>query len=110
MEYTIKDVEGTFNGEIVQNLGNNEFVIKLNDREQTLKIISMDSKGIEFVLSQKSPPFKTFFIKNKISIYFGSYAYRVIHTLFSTVITDIYILLFSIKYRVSLNSNAISTH
>lgn len=53
MEYTIKDVEGTFNGEIVQNLGNNEYIIKLNDREQTLKIISMDSKGIEFVLDQK---------------------------------------------------------
>ena len=53
MEYTIKDVEGTFNGEIVANLGNNEFVIKLNDREQNLKIISMDSKGIEFVLDQK---------------------------------------------------------
>ncbi|MFB5645233.1 MAG: acetyl-CoA carboxylase biotin carboxyl carrier protein subunit [Nitrosopumilaceae archaeon] len=53
MDYTIKDVEGTFNGEIVENLGNNEYVIKLNDREQNLKILSMDSKGIEFVLDQK---------------------------------------------------------
>lgn len=53
MDYTIKDVEGTFNGEIVENLGNNEYVIKLNGREQNLKILSMDSKGIEFVLDQK---------------------------------------------------------
>ena len=53
MEYQIQDIEGTFNGEIVQNLGNNEYVIKLNDREQSLKIISMDSKGIEFFLDQK---------------------------------------------------------
>ena len=53
MEYNIKDVEGSFNGEIIENLGNNEYVIKLNDREQNLKILSMDSKGIEFVLDQK---------------------------------------------------------
>ena len=53
MEYEIKDIEGTFNGEIVENLGNNEYVIKLNDREQNLKILTMDSKGMEFVLDQK---------------------------------------------------------
>ncbi len=53
MEYKIQDVEGLFNGEIVQNLGNNEYVIKLNDREQNLKILHMDSRGIEFVLDQK---------------------------------------------------------
>ena len=53
MEYKIKDVEGAFNGEIVENLGNNEYVVKINDREQNLKIISMDAKGIEFVLDQK---------------------------------------------------------
>ena len=53
MECKIEDIEGTFNGEIVENLGNYEFVVKLNDKEQSLKIISMDSKGIEFVLDQK---------------------------------------------------------
>ncbi|HET6517682.1 MAG TPA: acetyl-CoA carboxylase biotin carboxyl carrier protein subunit [Nitrosopumilaceae archaeon] len=53
MEYSIQDIEGSFNGEIVENLGNNEYVIKINDREQNLKIINMDSKGIEFVLDQK---------------------------------------------------------
>ncbi len=39
MDYKIQDVEGVFNGEILQNLGNNEYVIKLNDREQSLKIL-----------------------------------------------------------------------
>ena len=53
MEYKIEDIEGTFNGEIVENLGNNEYVIKLNDREQNLKILNMDARGIEYVLDQK---------------------------------------------------------
>ena len=53
MEYKIKDIEENFNGEIIENLGNNEYVIKLNDREQNLKILSMNSRGIEFVLDQK---------------------------------------------------------
>lgn len=53
MDYQIQYIEGTFTGEIVQNLGNNEYVIKLNDKEQNLKILNMDSKGIEFVLDQK---------------------------------------------------------
>jgi biotin carboxyl carrier protein len=53
MEYTIQDIEGSFNGEIIENIGNNEYVIKLNDREQNLKILTMDSKGIEFILDQK---------------------------------------------------------
>ena len=53
MEYKIEDIEEAFNGEIVENLGNNEYVIKINDREQSLKILSMDSRGMEFVLDQQ---------------------------------------------------------
>ena len=53
MEYKIEDIEGNFNGEIIQNLGNNEYVIKINDREQSLRLLEMDSRGIEFVLDQK---------------------------------------------------------
>ena len=53
MEYKIEDLKETFNAEIVENLGNNEYVIKLNDREQNLKILNMDARGIEFVLDQK---------------------------------------------------------
>ena len=53
MDYKIPDIEKSFDGEIVKNLGNNDYVIKINDDEHTLKIISMDSKGIEFILDQK---------------------------------------------------------
>jgi len=53
MEFKIEDIEGTFNGEIIENLGNSEYIIKINDREQNLKILTMDIHGIEFVLDQK---------------------------------------------------------
>ena len=53
MEYQIEDIEGTFNGEIKENSGNSGYVIKINDREQNLKILNMDTSGIEFILDQK---------------------------------------------------------
>ncbi|GKS67112.1 hypothetical protein YTPLAS73_06590 [Nitrosarchaeum sp.] len=53
MDYKIKDIEKTFDGEIVENLDNNEYVIKINDDKHQIKILTMDSKGIEFVLDQK---------------------------------------------------------
>ena len=53
MDYKISDLEKSFNGRIVQNLGNNEYVIKINDDEHALKIITISSKGIEFILDQK---------------------------------------------------------
>jgi len=53
MEFKIEDIEGTFNGEIIENSGNSEYVIKINDREQNLKILNMDTRGIEFILDQK---------------------------------------------------------
>lgn len=53
MEYQIEDIEGTFNGEIIENSGNSEYIIKINDREQNLKILNMDTSGIEFILDQK---------------------------------------------------------
>jgi len=53
MEYKIDDIEGTFNGEIVENLGHNEYIIKLNDNEKNLKILNMSPRSIEFVLDQK---------------------------------------------------------
>ena len=40
-------------GKITENLGNNEYVIKINDDEHKLKILNMTSKGIEFILDQK---------------------------------------------------------
>ncbi|HXG13957.1 MAG TPA: biotin/lipoyl-containing protein [Candidatus Nitrosotenuis sp.] len=53
MEFKIEDVEGTFNAEILKNLGNNEYVVKIDAVEHQLKILNMDSKGIEFILDQK---------------------------------------------------------
>ena len=53
MEYKIQEIEQVFNGEIIQNHGNNEYTIKINDDERNIKILQMDSKGIEFVLDQK---------------------------------------------------------
>ncbi|MEX0862074.1 acetyl-CoA carboxylase biotin carboxyl carrier protein subunit [Nitrosopumilus sp.] len=52
MDYKIHDVEKSFNGKIITNLGNNDYVIKINDDEHKLKIITMNSKGIEFILDQ----------------------------------------------------------
>ncbi|MCV0401133.1 MAG: acetyl-CoA carboxylase biotin carboxyl carrier protein subunit [Nitrosopumilus sp.] len=53
MNYKIQDIEKSFDGKIVENLGNNDYVIKINDNEHNLKIITMDSKGIEFILDNK---------------------------------------------------------
>ena len=53
MDYKIADIEKSFEGKIVQNLGNNDYVIKINDNEHQLKIISINSNGIEFMLDQK---------------------------------------------------------
>ncbi|MCA9827059.1 MAG: acetyl-CoA carboxylase biotin carboxyl carrier protein subunit [Nitrosopumilus sp.] len=53
MNYKIADIEKSFDGKIMENLGNNDYVIKINDNEHKLKIISMNSTGIEFILNQQ---------------------------------------------------------
>ena len=53
MDYKISDVEKSFDGRIIENLGNNDYVIKINDKEHQLKIINMDAKGIEFILDKQ---------------------------------------------------------
>ena len=53
MEYNIEDIEDTFNAEIIQQLGNLEYLIKINDNERNLKILTMSSRSIEFILDQK---------------------------------------------------------
>lgn len=53
MDYKIKDIEKEFVGEITQNFGKNEYLIKINDNDHQIKILNMDSKGIEFLLDQK---------------------------------------------------------
>ena len=53
MDYKIQDIENAFVGEISENLGNNEYIIKINDKDRRIKILTMDAKGIEFVLDQQ---------------------------------------------------------
>ena len=53
MEYKIEDIEAIFNAEIIKNLGNSEYLVKINDTERNLKILNMSHKGLEFVLDQK---------------------------------------------------------
>ncbi|MFQ5476852.1 MAG: acetyl-CoA carboxylase biotin carboxyl carrier protein subunit [Nitrosopumilus sp.] len=53
MDYKIQDVEKSFDGKITENLGNNDYVIKINDNEHKLKILNISSKGIEFILDQE---------------------------------------------------------
>ena len=53
MEYKIEDIEAIFNADILQNLGNSEYLVKIDDKERNLKILKMSSTGIEFVLDQK---------------------------------------------------------
>ena len=53
MDYKIPDIEKSFEGRIVENLGNNDYVIKINDKEHQLRIINMGAQGIEFILDQQ---------------------------------------------------------
>ena len=53
MEYKIEDIEGTFDTQVVKQLGGSEFVIKINDKEKNLKILNMSPAGVEFILDQQ---------------------------------------------------------
>jgi biotin carboxyl carrier protein len=53
MDYKIADIEDTFNAEIVKQLGNSEYLVKINGNERTLKTLNMSAQGIEFILDQK---------------------------------------------------------
>lgn len=53
MEFKIEDIKDVFNAKVIQQLGNSEYLIKINDDERNLKILNMSSRGIEFVLDQK---------------------------------------------------------
>ena len=51
--FKIQEIEKSFDGKIIENLGDNDYIIKINDNEHKLKIISMNSRGIEFILNQQ---------------------------------------------------------
>ncbi|MDG7049629.1 MAG: acetyl-CoA carboxylase biotin carboxyl carrier protein subunit [Nitrososphaerota archaeon] len=53
MEYKIADIEAAFNGQIIQKTGNSDFTIKINDNQHSLKILNINTRGIEFVLDSQ---------------------------------------------------------
>ena len=50
MEFKLEDIEETFNGEIINKISNNEYLIKIQDKEHHLQILNINSSGMEFVL------------------------------------------------------------
>jgi len=50
MEFKLEDIEETFNGEIVNKISNNEYLIKFQDKEHNIQIHDINSRGMEFVL------------------------------------------------------------
>lgn len=50
MEFKIENLGNKFDAEIVQSLGNSEYIIKIQEKERNLKILNMTSNKIEFML------------------------------------------------------------
>ena len=50
MEFKLEGIEETFNGEIINEISNNEYLIKIQDKEHHLQILNINSSGMEFVL------------------------------------------------------------
>jgi len=50
MEFKLEDIEETFNGEIINKISKNEYLIKIQDKEHHIQILDINSRGMEFVL------------------------------------------------------------
>ncbi len=50
MRFKLENTEENLDGEIVQSLGNNEFVLKIKGKELSLKILTMTHEKMEFML------------------------------------------------------------
>lgn len=53
MEFKIENIGNKFNAEILQSLGNSEYIIKVQEKERNLKILNMTSNKIEFMLDNQ---------------------------------------------------------
>ena len=53
MEFKLEDIEGTFDGEIINKISNTNYIIKIQDKEHQLQILNINSNGMEFVLDVK---------------------------------------------------------
>ena len=50
MKFKLENTEETLDGEIIKSLGNNEFVLRIRDKERKLRILDMSHEKIEFML------------------------------------------------------------
>ncbi len=50
MEFKLENLGNKFDAEILQSLGNSEYIIKIQEKERNLKILNMTSNRIEFML------------------------------------------------------------
>lgn len=50
MEFKIENLGNKFAAEIIQNLGNSEYIVKIQEKEKHLKILNVTSNKIEFML------------------------------------------------------------
>lgn len=50
MRYRIDDAEKEIEGSMAERSGDNEYTVLIGGEERSLKILSMDARGIEFVL------------------------------------------------------------
>ncbi|MGQ0795591.1 MAG: acetyl-CoA carboxylase biotin carboxyl carrier protein subunit [Nitrosopumilaceae archaeon] len=53
MEFKIENIGSKLNAEILQSLGNSEYIIKIQERERNLKILNVTSNKIEFMLDNQ---------------------------------------------------------
>lgn len=53
MEYKIQDTKESAIGELVKILGDGQYTIKIDDTEHHVRLLSVDSRGIEFILDNK---------------------------------------------------------
>lgn len=53
MRYTIPGIEKALEGRMLRNLGGSEFVIGIDGEEHSIRILGMDSGGMEFVMDNR---------------------------------------------------------
>ena len=53
MKYKVQDSDEVVDGEILEKLSQNEYKIKIKDKEYLVKILNTDSNTMEFVLNNE---------------------------------------------------------
>ena len=53
MKYKLKDIDGEFDCHVASKTGQGQYILSINDKELQVEIISMNSKGMDFILDKK---------------------------------------------------------